>query len=324
MATPRDCFPFVVGCQRSGTTLLQAMLDGHPQLAMAPESHFIVSLGRRFGGNWGAAGETDAAFADALLERRRFAYWRMDRAELLAVLAVARPRDFAGAVRTVFAAWAQRQGKPAYGDKTPRYAAHLGALGGLFPEARFVHLIRDGRDVALSMAESFERGPQSPVEGAMFWRTAVEAARRAGSALGPNRYLEVRYERLVAEPEAVISAVAAFLELDPDPRMLSPAESAGRIIAGYPEAADHGNLGRTIEARRDWRHEMPAEGIADFELLAGDLLEQLGYETSGDGPRGAALAARRNEVLAKELIDLRRELFAAGRDVGASGERAAG
>lgn len=309
----RGPFPFIVGCQRSGTTLLQAMLDGHPQLAMAPESHFIVPLSRRFGDGWSPSGETYAAFADALLERRRFAFWEMSRAELLEALESAGPTDFAEAVRTVFATWAKRRGKPGYGDKTPRHASHLVRLGALFPEARFIHLIRDGRDVSLSMAAAFERGPQSPVEGAMFWRTAVEAAQRGGAELGSGRYLEVRYERLVAEPGAVIAELCAFLGLDPDERMLRPADNAERIAASYPETADHRNLGRPIEARRSWREEMPPEGVENFELLAGDLLERLGYETAGAAPRGEALAARRNEVLAAELISLRRSVFAAER-----------
>ena len=91
LAEPRSVFPFVVGCPRSGTTLLQAMLDGHPELAMPPESHFILPLAKRFANRWFAGPATNEAFADALLARRRFDYWSMTRDELLEALGEAGP-----------------------------------------------------------------------------------------------------------------------------------------------------------------------------------------------------------------------------------------
>src|SRR4051794_27962840 len=136
----RPIFPFVVGCSRSGTTLLRALLDAHPLLAVPPESHFAVAPRlRRLGRDpW-------------------FRLWGIEPPDL-------RGLDVADAVRAVFAAYAAAQGKPRYADKTPHYVSHLPLLAERFPEARFVHVVRDGRDVALSLLE-VPWGPDD-VEGA--------------------------------------------------------------------------------------------------------------------------------------------------------------
>jgi len=313
LATPRATFPFVVGCQRSGTTLLQAMLDAHPEIAMAPESNFIPQLARRFTIGWHPSETLHGELADALLSRRRFTYWRMSRTEVVAALDEAGAPDFAGAIRTVYAKRAKSLGKHLYGDKTPSYVTKLPAIAGLFPEARFVHLIRDGRDVSLSLAAAFERGPRSAVEGAVYWRAAVESGRSAGEALGADRYLEVRYEDLVADPEPVAAAICGFAGIEPDDRMLRPAMAAARVAAGYPDPSLHRNLHRPIAARREWRTEMPRREVRRFELIAGDLLADLGYPRATEPPTGEALERRRREVVAAELIGLRRGVFAAER-----------
>ena len=278
---PQAAFPFVVGCQRSGTTLLQTMLDAHPQLAIPPESHFIVPLAKRLG----PGAELDDAgrdrLVDALTERRRFADWRMDHGEVAAIVERSGPRDLAEAIRALFAAWAGRAGKTRYGDKTPRYVRYMPLLGELFPEARFVHLIRDGRDVTLSMIEAFKRGPQTAVEGAMYWRADVEAGRRHGRDLGPERYLEARYEDMVADQEGVLRAICDFAELEFEERMLRHGEHAERVLEGYRDPAHHPNLARATASRRDWRKEMEADDVRRFEVLAGDLLDRLFYRRGG-------------------------------------------
>src|SRR4051812_8879868 len=118
-------FPFVVGCSRSGTTLVRAMLDAHPLVAVPPESHFALAPDVR-------------GLRRALSRERWFALWEIEAPDL-------RGLDVADAVRALFAAYAERQGKPRYADKTPHYVSHLPLFAERFPEARFVHVIRDGR-----------------------------------------------------------------------------------------------------------------------------------------------------------------------------------
>jgi hypothetical protein len=308
---PLAVFPFLVGCPRSGTTLLQAMLDAHPQVAVPPESHFIPRLVRRFSAGWHGTAKA-GRFADALFEGRRFDYWGMPRERVIGLIEENEPADVAGAVRLLFATWAADAGKTGYADKTPRYLGHVERLAALLPEARFVHLIRDGRDVSLSLAESFERGPQTAAQGALYWSERVDAGRRQGSAIGPGRYLELRYEDLASDPEPVLQRMCAFLGLAFEPAMLEPGTRAERVLAGYPAAADHRNLARPVAPRRDWRREMDPAAARDFELIAGPLLAELGYPV-GTGLDGPEAERERRDLLAAEVERLRHEAYRARR-----------
>jgi hypothetical protein len=242
----RPIFPFVVGCSRSGTTLVRAMLDAHPLLAVPPESHFAIEPRLR------------------LRRDRWFRLWGIDAPDV-------RGLDVADAVRAVFAAYAAAQGKPRYADKTPHYVSHLPLLAQRFPEARFVHVVRDGRDVALSLLE-VPWGPDTIEGAALHWRRRVLEGRAA--ALPPDRYRELRYEALVADPERELRALAPWLDLDYDPAMLAYPERA--LVVPYPE--HHARLAAPPTAGlRDHRRDLSAEDRARFEAVAGDALRELGY-----------------------------------------------
>jgi hypothetical protein len=298
-ATP-PVFPFVVGSGRSGTTLLRAMLDSHPLLAVPDEVSFIVRLSSpHYAVRYGWPRRFDAAACtDLLLASGAFRRWRLPEAEVRAALAAPAPTDLPDVVRRVYALFAALQGKPRYADKTPTHVLHLPRLGRLFPESRFVHLVRDGRDVALSYC-SVAWGPSTVAEAAVEWRRRVAAGRRAGRRLGAGRYLEVPYESLVASPEPVLRKVCAFLALPYDPAMLDYPDRAGSVIANtrFPEAHQRLRLAPT-RGLRDWRRDMAPADVAAFEAVAGSVLTAFGYERAvpSPGPRsrvqGAAVVAR--------------------------------
>jgi LPS sulfotransferase NodH len=301
-----------VGCPRSGTTLLQALLDSHTAIAVPPESHFIPRLQRRFGAGWSGTARA-RRFAAALFDGRRFELWGISRERVIELVDEGRPTDVAGAVRLLFSEWARRAGKPGYADKTPDYVRRIGVLGAQFPEARFVHLIRDGRDVALSLAQSFDRAPQTPAQAALYWSERVRAGRAQGAALPSGRYLELRYEELVADPEATVRTLTEFLEIPYEAAMLERA-NVDRVLAGYPDPSVHPHLAGPITHRRDWRREMGAAERRRFELLAGPLLEELGYEVADQGGADPVEAERKRlSLLGAELEQLRHELFRARR-----------
>src|SRR6266545_1616703 len=141
---------FVVGCGRSGTTMLRLMLDAHPELAIPGESHFIPPL-------WSArrrylrGGRLDAdLLLTELFRTLHFQMWKLPEAEVRRRVSGLMDPGFADVIGSVFAVYAEHQGKERWGDKTPIYVRHLPLLATLFGDARFVHLIRDGRDVTLS------------------------------------------------------------------------------------------------------------------------------------------------------------------------------
>lgn len=296
-------FPFFVGRGRSGTTLLRAMFDSHPDTAVPPESHFVPSLGLRRSRFETANGFDSSAFIDAIVDRRGFRDWAMSRRELHEALVSSAPSSYPDAVRRVFSLYAHREGKERYADKTPIYVLHLKTLAELFPEARFVHIIRDGRNVALSLLEARLR-PESLEESALLWKRFVQAGREAGAELGPGRYREIRYEDLVDDTEPCIRELCAFLGLPFDERMLRYHERAEAIIG---RAAHHQNLRRPpTRGLRDWKREMSQHDIALFEALAGDLLSELGYDRATTRPRVTVWITSQGRRLQAEARRLKR------------------
>jgi len=260
---------FVVGCSRSGTTLLRLMLDGHPSLAVPDESHFIVSVHRSH-----AARRDPQLALHRALRHERFLRWGLDRSLVCELAAVAPPRSYSEAMALIFAAYAQREGKPRWGDKTPPYATKLPLLSALFPTAQFIHLIRDGREVAASLF-AHRWGPTTPIACASYWRAQVGAARRDGLALGPERYQEVRLEQLIAEPERVLREICKFIGEPYSPLMLGYQSRTGRV---WSDEVDHRHLALPPTAGlRNWRAGLRASDALALEAAAQPLLSQLGY-----------------------------------------------
>jgi hypothetical protein len=262
-------FPFVIACSRSGTTLLRAMLDSHPDLAIPPESHFLKAFLRE--------PLTPEGFLSLLAMHPRFGKWELPIEEVSAAFAANGVSDASSAIRTLYATYAKRRGKPRWGDKTPEYVRFARGLGKLLPEARFIHLIRDGRDVALSWMQT-PFSPGSIGQTAERWRRQVRRGRNAGNHL-PGRYLEIKYERLVAEPEPVVREICAFIDLPFDPVMLDHTSRADEIIASAWNPAVHRRVRQpATPGLRNWRREMDADDVRCFEAVAGELLVELGYE----------------------------------------------
>lgn len=297
VATSPLTFPFFVGCGRSGTTLLRVMFDSHPDMAIPHESYFVVSFGRNHRRYERRQGFDLERFLDDLLRHRWFTRWGLGTEEVREGLGRKAPATLADAIRTVFGLYALRQGKLRYGDKTPSYVLNLPLLSRLLPEGRFVHIVRDGRDVALSLLD-VDFGPDTIEEAALFWKRHVERGLRAGRALGESRYREVRYEKLVTDPEATLRELCDFLGVDFDDAMLRYHQRAQRVVRDFPRPLEQRHLLQPpTSGLRDWRTQMTASDLARFEALAGDTLEGLGYERSvGRLPIGLLLAARRREA----------------------------
>jgi hypothetical protein len=295
MSESRYPFPFIVGCERSGTTLFRLMLDAHPDMAVPPESYFIVDLYRRRHRYERSNRPYDSiALAHDLAGSRWFRAWGLPAKELATTMRREEGVDFAEAIRKVYRAYARMHGKSRYGDKTPAYVQHIRSLAGIFPEARFVHIIRDGRDVATSLAE-VQWGPGDVLEAALQWRERVARGRHARMELGGHRYLEVRYEQLVAEPEPLLREVSGFLELPFVEAMVRHSETALERIPGRSDGLHRRAATAPVTGVRDWRRDMAREDLEAVEAAVGDLLDELGYERAVPDP---PQAARRRAQLA--------------------------
>ena len=271
--TPGGPPVLVLGVRRSGTTLLRVMLDRHSQLAVPDETYFLPQLADRHWRNL-----DPGRFVDDV---RRVVDWDISFDEVRATLHD--DMTVGQAIGTVYAVYAEERGKRRWGDKTPMYMQNLRLLERLFPDALFVHLIRDGRDAAVSflgmpegiVTETWAH-PRSAAGFACEWRAQVKAAQVLGRRVGPQRYLEVRYEELVADVEAGLRRICELAQLEYEPGM---AEYAGKVDVSAKPHQQRLRQPPTTGVR-DWRKQMPAADVAAFEHVAGDLLDELGYETS--------------------------------------------
>lgn len=281
-------FPFIVGAIRSGTTLLRAMLDAHPDLCIPPESHFpLILLGRRNRYESSTGLNIDLVvqdlFQDPSISRFAVGNWSLDPVTTRTALRSARPSDVPAAIRALFEIKAQEAEKPRYGDKSPTFVSWMPMLAQAFPEARFIHLIRDGRDVACSILDRRAPGwPRGTYASAYAWSRAVQKGREAAAELGTDVVLEVGYESLIADPPIVLQRICDFIELDPRPEMLT-----GRTEPWLPDGErwQHPNLKEPITSSlRDWRTELSHRNVERFEAMAGPELVATGYELSGQSP----------------------------------------
>jgi hypothetical protein len=268
---------FIVGCPRSGTTLLRNLLRSHPRLTFPSESHFIPWFYRAYGH---PRTERDAvALATRILRLQWIRQWhiRVEPGEF------APDRTFQAVIHRLFGAYTRIEDKPRWGDKTPHYVEAIPVLADLFPAGRIIHIIRDGRDVALSWLKAgFE--PRNLFTAATLWKRYVSAGRRDGAQLPPATYLEVRYEALIDRPDVTMQTVCAFIAEPYTEAVLRPSPIRGilrpKIIGGgVPEAASR--LERIAPSAVDWTTEMPPADRLLFESIAGDVLESLGYDVSG-------------------------------------------
>jgi hypothetical protein len=281
-------FVFIVGCARSGTTLLQRLMDAHPQIAVINQSRWITRyLKKRT--LLTPDGRMTPKLISKVLANDRFHRLGVSQEEVERLSRTAEAMSYAHFVSGVFDLYGQARGKPLVGDKTPRYVRNIGALAELWPQAKFVHLIRDGRDVGLStvnwkkkaakLARRFTTWHEHPlITAAVRWRWNVRLGQEAGAPLGTGVYYELRYEALVARPAEECAKLCAFLGVPYGEAMLRFHEGRTRSEPGL--STKDAWLPIT-PGLRNWRTQMSAEDLECFEAVTGDLLDELGY------PRGA-------------------------------------
>jgi len=312
-----DPSPFIVGHGRSGTTLLRLMLDAHPEMAIPPETQFIPQLidaSKR-------PGLPAENVISELVNHRRFGDFGFTAEEIRENFLKLDPFDITEALRYFYRTYAERQGKPRWGDKSPGYGWTMHRVDRVMPEAYFIHLIRDGRDVTLSLLARHEDAPRAGGQ-ARHWKTRVLKTRKLGGEV--RHYMELRYEDLITDPEPHLRRICDFIKLDFDDAMLRYYERAEERMSEIKRDMDPGT---ELTAKRSrgvlkaerrvsvheltkepprtdrigvWRKEMKPEDLATFERIAGPLLVELGYDLGSSRPAASEPGA--DQPAAKEPV----------------------
>jgi len=306
----------VVGCPRSGTTMLQLMLHAHRRIAIPPETRFVLSAywRRREFGN-----------LDRAENRRRLARWIVDRAETRFVdlgldseeivrQVIAGPGTLGSVLGAIFRQYALRFGKPRWGDKRPAYLQNLDVILRLFPDAQIINVVRDGRACVASLKEMSWH--KEDIYGTVAaWARAVDDARRASRRLDRTQWHQLRYEDLVADPHAELAAICAFLGEDYDPAMAEPSSVAEVAVPKFKTW--HQNTYKPVTTLRvqSWQQRLTPSEIALCEAALGSRLEACGYEVSG------MLRPRRGELIRYTVRSARHQLAPAKRSLSRMSER---
>jgi hypothetical protein len=259
---------FVVGCDRSGTTLLQNLLNAHSEIFMTYELGLIYPFEDRYRKN--------GPSATVALARERGLLQGIEEFDEDAIHRCGGDQSFAKLMAELYRLQTKKQGKRIWGDKRPDYTGKIPRLAELFPRARFINLVRDPRAVAFSWAKT-DWGPMTAYYAARKWKLRVQEARLSLDQLDPNRSLTVLFEDLVGNPESILKQICDFIQVKFDPMMLDTSRRKHMRLSNRHEKL-HPNRSRPVnkDAVATWKSKSKVV-LSHIETECHDEMQILGY-----------------------------------------------
>jgi hypothetical protein len=284
---------FIIGNPRSGTTLLRLMLTSHPNICIPPECGFAIWWFSKYK-NWTKPFSKVQVqdFVRDLLESRKFETWKLSVNELTDFILANMPSTYAELVDSVYRLFCIKMKKPGakWGDKNNFYLNHIDPLSEIFPGCYFVHIVRDGRDIACSyrkvktIGSESKYAPKLPTEITAIaeeWHGNLNKIKRSFENLNWKNVIEIRYEDLVADPKKTLSRVCESFGEEYNPQMLEfyllnrqkgfePAEFLQwKELTLHPLSDER--IGR-------FKIEMTVQDVRDFQRIAQSTLDKYKYE----------------------------------------------
>jgi hypothetical protein len=265
-ATPEPIF--IVGMNGSGTTMLLDCLNNHNQLYGFHQETKLIPYFIKKLSKYGEL-SCDDNFLSLFSDFRSLSYFRyLNNGELppLPENWRALPRSLDSVIDSVLGFFAKREGKIRWCEKTPMHALHIKNLNNLFPHAKFIHAIRDGRACAASF---YRRWRYTPELTMYRWKKVIREARHQGSSID-NQYLEIKYDELTENPEQAIRKICSFLQIPFDNEMLIV--NRRRNYMGF-------SFTKIMQNKSSLNEVLSKSQIERIELIGGKLLNELGYES---------------------------------------------
>jgi len=275
-------FPiFIIGCQRSGTTLLRLILNSHSKIAIPEEGTFWMPLLRRYKNKpYENILKKDLKhILNYIIKNHQFKLWCIDPSPLIENILKLKHCSLRDLMKMFYEYYASVQNKEIWGDKTPSFFRMIPVLHKLFPEARFIHVVRDGRDLYLS------RKKINPLMkfislSAIEWRYKVNKIRKDLSKIPSEKSIEIRYEDLVRDPQNILKKICAFLRIDYEDKMLNFWKESHKYIGKH-----HSDLiFKPISSKSvgKYKKELSYRNLRKYEILAQNLLREYGYDIETD------------------------------------------
>ena len=258
--------------------MLMMMLDAHPELGVSRESWFLIELmdALPLRGSL-STGQVRRAMR-IISGHPRWQRWKIADERLEEALSALESPTLAELIEATFQLDLARSQKPRWGDKTPAYVGEISRLHELFPGAKFVHLVRDARDVCISLRKVGWHGPKL-ADMARYWRRQVSLGVESGRLLRGELYLQIAYEDLVHDTEGTLRRVVAFLGETFEPRLLVWHELTAEKTKDRPMRFQTklDRAPRPSDVHR-WKRELSALEIIAVEAAAGDVMQNVGQE----------------------------------------------
>ena len=287
---------FIIGSGRSGTTMLRLMLNEHHRLSIGGESGFIATLIKQLPLKSPLSQDEKHLAFDLISNHWRWKNFylvsnqvvdldqlkssqieqKLPNKKLWDVISSLEQPLLCEVIDTVFRNFANPERKSRWGDKTPQYVREVSHLHEVFPHAKFIHLIRDGRDVCISL-RNLGWGGSTIKRKAQYWCKEVNVACEAGKKLDSELYLEIRYEDLVLKTEETLKTICTFLGEEYDNRMLSFHKSATKKCIGLTYHLKTRRPPDPSDTYR-WRREMSWIEVALVEAYAGKTMDRVGQK----------------------------------------------
>lgn len=282
---------FILGNPRSGTSLLRLMLTCHPQIVIPPESHFFLWLESKYESINPATDSLDRFYED-LFNSRKFETWNLSKDSILDTIHKASPGNYAELITCIYLTYAKTVGKADvtyWGDKNKLWKEKLSRILYYFPDAYFIHLVRDGRDVACSFIDLARRkntsnyAPRLPdqIEDIAFrWKTNVNFISSFLDEVKEGHQMTVRYEDMLADTASTLRNIVTFLTLEYSDKMLQYLNPEFELIKEpkeFMEWKQKLNSLPDIQNIGKYKKELDGNDVRRFEKLAKEELYKFGY-----------------------------------------------
>ena len=274
--TPYTTPIFIVGTQRSGTTLLRLILNSHSTIAIPEEARFLTPLLSRHNPRRVIHGPALSRLVEYLRANEQFRLWNYDQEPFLRDLINRDSISLADFVDGMFSSYAVSEGKSTWGDKSLFFGS-IDLLHELFPRARFIHIIRDGRDVFDSWRK-MDPTKRHPTVMALDWRYKLRNIERSIDKLPASLAITLRYEDLIVSPEKVIQSLCKFLCIPFEPGMLEFHKTSSRYIGEHHSKLIFSSIDASNATK--WLKNLSTDEITLYELIAGSSLRRYSYVTS--------------------------------------------
>ena len=282
---------FIVGCGRSGTTLLRTMLNRHSRVAVPLESLFIIDYLKA------KDGLDRDVLIKTLLQEYELHEWGID-IDPSDLVDTASARD---AIERLHELYLLKHGKQIWGQKTPRFVHHGEVLKRAWPDAKFVHVVRNPHAVVSSLIRS-DVHRSNAYFGAQRWARDVAAGLRLAETF-PGDVLLVRYEDLVSDPERELRRVCTHLGLGYEPEIATPQKRETGEYGSY-YANVHALLDKPPSTDRIdvWRTALSPRQLRLVDDICGPLIPGLGYQPASASPSAKSMRGYVSALKAERVL----------------------